>query len=121
MVTAQEQVKVFSLDMLGHGKKGGGSTGHHKARLQVFQSLRNSAELSPEQTSQCDFFKTQWDTKMAAIHGDGWGQLFAEIVQKVVDELVGGRRDALSVFMRNETRRVLGAVPALVLLGIRRA
>ena len=89
--------------------------------MQVLQSLRKAAELSPEQTSQWDFFKTQWDTKMAAIHGDGWGQLFAEIMQKVVDELVGGRRDALSVFMHNETRRVLGDVPALVLPGIRRA
>ena len=121
MVTAMEQVKAFSLDMLGHGKKGGGTQAHHKARLQVLQALRKAAELSPEQTSQWDFFKTQWDTKLAAIHGDGWGQLFAEIVQKVVDDLVGGRRDALSVFMHNETRRVLGDVPALVLPVLGRA
>ena len=54
---------------------------------------------------------------MAVTHGGGWGQLFAQIVQKVVDDLQRGRRDALSVFMYNETRRVLQDVPALVLPG----
>ena len=58
---------------------------------------------------------------MAAAHGAEWAQLFAEIVQKVVNDLQEGRKEALSEFMHNETRRVLGDVPALVLPGITRA
>eukprot|EP00959_Pyramimonas_sp_CCMP1952_P365260 7649303-Pyramimonas_sp.AAC.1 len=75
------------MEALGHGKKGGGNQGHQKARFQVLQTLRKAAELSPEQTSQWEFFNVHWDTKMANTHGDGWGQMFAEVVQKVVGEL----------------------------------
>ena len=121
MVTAMEQVRVYSLDQLGKGKRNGGTVSHQKARFQVLQSLREAAELSPEQTSQREFFKTQWDSNMAATHGEDWAQLFAEMVQKVVNDLREGRKDALSVFMHNETRRVLGYVSALVLPGILRA
>ena len=121
MVAAMEQMRVYSLEMLGQGNKKGGNQSHQKARLQVLQALRKAAELSPEQTSQWEFFKTQWDSRMAATHGEEWAQLFAEMVQKVVNDLKEGRKDALSQFMRNESRRVLGDAPALILPGITRA
>ena len=121
VVAAMEQMRVYSLEMLGQGKKNGGSQSHQKARFQVLTALRKAAELSPAQTSQWEFFKTQWDSRMAAAHGAEWAQLFAEIVQKVVSDLQEGRKEALSQFMHNETRRVLGDVPALVLPGITRA
>ena len=89
--------------------------------MQVLQALRKAAELTPEQTSQWEFFKTQWDSRMAATHGDEWAQLFAEMVQKVVNDLQEGRKEALSQFMHNETRRVLGDAHALILPGITRA
>ncbi|CAK0863844.1 unnamed protein product [Prorocentrum cordatum] len=108
VVTAMEQMRVYSLEQLGQGNKKGGNKEHQKARFQVSQALRKAAELSPEQTSQWEFFKTEWDSRMAATHGEDWAQLFAEMVQKVVNDLQEGRKDALSQFMHNETRRVLG-------------
>ena len=44
-------------------------------------------------------------------------ELFAEIIQHVLDELDAGKRDALSEFMHNETRRVLADVPILRIPG----
>ena len=121
VVTAMELMRVYSLDELGQGKKNGGAQYHQKARLQVLQALRKAADLTPLQTSHWEFFKTQWDSKMAATHGEEWAQLFAEMVQKVVNDLQEGRKEALSQFMHNETRRVLGDAHALVLPGITRA
>ena len=56
---------------------------------------------------------------MAEAHGENWAQLFAELIQKVLNDLADGRRNALSEFMHNETRRVLVDVPALVVPGAR--
>ena len=50
---------------------------------------------------------------MAEIHGEEWAQLFAEMVKQALDDLGVGRRDALSKFMHNETKRVLANTPAL--------
>ena len=56
---------------------------------------------------------------MAEAHGENWAQLFAELIQKVLNDLADGRRNALSELMHDETRRVLADVPALVVLGAR--
>ena len=91
--------------------------------MEVLQRLRRAAELSPEQTSQWEFFKTSWDRQMAEVHGENWAELFAQLVQKVLNDLSEGRRNALSVFMHNETKRVLFETPALIIPGacLRRA
>ena len=112
VLTAMEEVKVYSLEMLGKGKKRGGPPQHQKARLEVLQRLRKAAELSPEQTSQWEYFKTTWDREMAEAHGEDWAELFAEMVQQVLNDLGEGRSNALSVFMHNETKRVLADTPA---------
>ena len=52
---------------------------------------------------------------MAETHGTSWGKLFAEIVQKLLNDIYAGRTDALSLFMENERQRVFGVVPALVI------
>ena len=117
VVTAMEEVKVYSLEMLGKGKKNGGLQQHQKARLEVLQRLRKAAELSPDQTSQWELFRTTWDREMAEAHGEDWAELFAQLVQKVLDDLSEGRRNALSVFMHNETKRVLADTPALLVPG----
>ena len=46
---------------------------------------------------------------MAEIHGDAWGR------KKMLGDLLGGKTDALSVFIEDEKKRVLGDIPALVL------
>ena len=117
VVTAREEVKAYSLEMLGKGKKKGGLQQHQKARLEVLQRMRRAAELSPEQTSQWEFFKTTWDREMAEAHGEDWAELFAELIQQVLNDLTEGRRNALSVFMHNETKRVLADTPALLVPG----
>ena len=52
---------------------------------------------------------------MAEAHGEDRGQLFAEIVHQLLNDLLEGKTDALSVFMENEKKRVLGETPALFL------
>ena len=86
--------------------KKGGLQQHQKARLAVLQRLRKAAELSPEQTTQWESFKINGDREMADAHGEGWAELFAELVQHVLNDLIEGRNNALSVFMHNETERV---------------
>ena len=54
---------------------------------------------------------------MVEAHGENWAELFAQLVQKVVNDLAEGRRNALSVFMHNEIRRVLSDTPALLVPG----
>ena len=54
---------------------------------------------------------------MAEANGEGWGGLFAEVIQNVVDELHGGKETAFSDFMHRETKRVLADVLALVVPG----
>ena len=110
---------MYPLEMLGKGNKKGGNQQHQKARLEVLQRLRRAAELSPEQTSQWEYFKTTWDQEMAETFGVDWAELFAEYVQQVLNDLKEGRSDALSVFMHNETKRVLGYIPALLVPGAR--
>ena len=117
VVTAMEEVKAYSLDMLGKGKKNAGHQQHHKARLEVLERLRRAAELSAAQTSLWDCFKNAWDKEMAEAHGENWAELFAQEVQKVINDLKEGRSNALSVFMHNETRRVLLDTPALLVPG----
>ena len=107
--------KAFTLAQLGHGRKYGGIQAHQKNRQEVLERVREVAELSPEQTCHWDLFKLAWDQQMAEVHGVIWGGLFAEIIQKLLDDLLAGKTDALSVFMEDEKKRVLGDVPALVL------
>jgi hypothetical protein len=114
VVMAMEAAKGYSLPMLGQGKKGGGTQQHQKARFEVLDRLRQVAELSPEQTGQWTFFKTSWDDEMAAQHQANWGQYFAEMVQQLLNDLLAETSNALSVFMENESRRILSTVPALL-------
>ena len=82
------------------------------------ERVRSAAELSPEQRNDWDIFKAERDKAMAEIHGEGWAELFAQMVQQVLNDLSEGRGNALSVFMHNETKRVLADTPALLVPGL---
>ena len=84
------------------------------------ERIRAAAELSPEQANDWEFFKTTWDREMAEAQQGKWGELFAELMQHLLNELGAGKTRALSVFMHAETQRVLGDVPALSVPGITR-
>ena len=107
VVTAMEEVKVHPLGMMGKGKNKGCCQQHQKSRLVVLQRVRRAAELSPEQTGKWEYFTMCWDREMAEAHGDDWAERFAELVQHVLNDLGEGRSNELSVFMHNETKRVL--------------
>ena len=108
------EVKPYSLEMLGKGKKKAGCLQHQKARLEVLQRLRRVAVPSPLQTSQWEYFTHTWDREVAERHGEDWAELFAQITQKVLNDLAAGHHTALSVLMHNETKRVLSETPALL-------
>ena len=76
--------------------------------------------LSPERANDWEFFKTTWDREMADAQQEKWGELFAELMQHILNELGAGKTSALSKFMHAETQRVLGDVPALSVPGITR-
>ena len=86
--------------------------------MDVLDRLRRAAELSAQQTGAWDFFKTSWDREMSDMHLKHWAELFAEMVQNVLNDLYDGRSNALSVFMDNETRRILPEIPALAVPGL---
>ena len=45
---------------------------------------------------------------MAEAHGEDRAELFANMVQQVLNDLGEGRSNSLPVFMHSETKRVLG-------------
>ena len=67
------------------------------------------------QVDHWEAFKEMWDGKMAAEHKEKWGTLFAEIVQKILNDFLNGKDDALSIWMENERARVLPSEPILSL------
>ena len=75
--------------------------------------VRQLAELSLEQQNDWDYFTTSWDQELAEMLGGEWPEMFAEMVQEILNELMAGNRGALSEFMHRETQRILGSVPVL--------
>ena len=86
--------------------------------MDVLDRIRRAAELSARQTGAWDFFKTSWDRAMADSHREHWAELFAQFTQNIINDLMHGTSNALSVFMDNETRRVLPEIPALAVPGL---
>ena len=117
VVTARQQMKAYSLQMLGAGRKGAGTKQHHDARMEVMGRLRRAAELSPSQTADWEYFKTTWDHEMAAAMGEDWAETFAQNMQQVIIDLAAGKTNALSEFMHRETQRVLVTASALIVPG----
>ena len=82
------------------------------------ERIRAAAELSLEQANDWEFFRAAWDREMADAQQEKWGELLAELMQHIPNELAAGKTSALSKFMHAETQRVLGDVPALSVPGI---
>ena len=83
----------------------------------MLERVRLIGALSAEQRNDWEYFKTNWDKDMAESHGEDWAQLFAEIIQHVVEELGNGNTNALSDFMHRESKRVFADIPSLVMPG----
>ena len=113
------QLNVLA-DVVGAGGENAGGERCKHVLFQVMERIRAAAELSPEQVIDWEFFKTTWDREMADAQQEKWGELFAEVMQHILNELAAGKKEALSKFMHAETQRVLGDVPALSVPGITR-
>ena len=115
VMAAMAVSRAYSLLSLGDGNKKGGNKEHRKNRSKVLEQVREVGELTPYQTFHWNFFKNAWDDAMMVFHKEQWGKVFAQLMQKVMDDLLAGQTDALSVFVENEKIRVLSHVPALVI------
>lgn len=117
VVTANDAIIICSVIMLGKGKKKGGGAQFQKARFGVLGRVRLVGELSPNQRNDWEYSKTSWDGEMTEGFGEDWTEVCSEITQNVLEELMAGKRNALSDFMRRETQRVLARILALVVPG----
>ena len=54
---------------------------------------------------------------IAAAMGQDWAEVFAENLQKIINDLSAGKTNALSELMHRETQRVLTTTPALMVPG----
>jgi hypothetical protein len=115
VLAAMMASRAYTLAMLGDTHKKGGTKEHAKNRSKVLDQVREVGELSAEQTFHWSFFKVAWDASMVAFHKDKWAGVFAEMMQNILQALLAGQTDALSVFVENEKARVLSNVPALVI------
>ena len=115
-----EAVKTYTLKDLGQGRTRppAGGEQFRKARSEVLQRVRRVSDLSPMQTGDWDYFRTEWDRVMADRHGENWATIFAEIIQNIMNEVEKGNRGALSELMHAETNRVLQEVPVLQVRGV---
>lgn len=109
-----QHFKSFSPDMLGAGKKNGGTLAHRRNRMEVLDRLARNAPLSPQQKNDWSMFKHHWDSVMQEQHDDAWGSTFASMAQGVLEKLQAGEATALSTFMYEETKRWLQHVPFIV-------
>ena len=109
--------KTFSPEMLGNGHaKGAGALGR-KRRHEVLDRMSHTGTgLSAGQKNSWDWFKDSWDEAMLSEHEAEWGAVFAEYIQGVLERLDKGTTNAFSLFVQDESKRVLGMAPALLVI-----
>ena len=94
--------KTFSLDMLGGNSSNAGGAAARKNRFQVLD--RVGTHLSPAQRNDFEWWKRAWDDAMVEQHKGKWAETFAGWMQEIINK---PDSNAFSVFMHNETNRVL--------------
>ena len=57
VVTAMDQTKAYSIQMLGGGRKNGGTKEHRQNRYDVLERVRLSCGLTKHQEGQWEFLK----------------------------------------------------------------
>ena len=109
-------IKTFTVDVLGAGSQNAGGATANKNRFDVLDRLsRLKSGLSAGQRNDWAWFKDAWDDKMVAEHRDTWADVFSGWMRSVLND---DHSNAFSVFVYNETRRVLGSSAALQVPGI---
>ena len=118
VVTANNVQKTFTPTMFGQGRKNGGTKQHKAHRHDALERIRRISSLTPEQEGQWDFFKENYDGKMAFIHQEEWGCVFSQILHNVLDQMLDGHLNACSEFINSETVRALTDVETLTTPGM---
>ena len=117
ILEAKHAARSFTIEDLGGGGRSGGgrSCGHaKKMRLELLDRLARIGQgLSGAQRNDFNWFKNAWDLKMSEEHGDAWPSVLAGWVQQILVDFEGGKRNAFSVFVRNETIRNFSTTLAL--------
>ena len=73
--------------------------------------------LSAAQRNDWEWFKQAWDDKMKHQHGADWGNVFAGMMQKILDDFANSSSNAFSSFIHTETARCFNDVVALQVPG----
>ena len=117
LLETKHAVKTYSLADLGQGLGQGRSRGGpaaKKRRLDVLDRLAHIGQgLSPAQKNEFTWWKDAWDTQMLECHGEGWAEVFAGWVQRVLDDCDAGIRNAFSLFVYRESCRCFDGAIAL--------
>ena len=112
---AKYALKTYTVDALGAGSQNAGGAKARNKRFEVLDRMAGlRAGLSPGQRNDWPWFKESWDDKMVEEHRERWGELFAEWMQHLLDD---DRSNAFSIFVHDETARVLSGSKALCVPG----
>ena len=116
----KHEIKTFLSSQLGQGKINGGGKEGRKVRFEVLDRMALlGAKLSPQQRIDWKWWKEEWDERMLEVHKDNWGETFSEWMQHVLNEMTEPMsNNAFSIFVRNETVRVLSGVKGLRMPGV---
>ena len=105
VLAARHAFKTFTLDVLGADTPNAGGAKARNKRFEVLDRLAQlKAGLSAGQRNDWAWFKQAWDEKMASEHKGDWAKTFMAWIQHVLND---ERSNAFSVFVYNETHRVL--------------
>ena len=116
IAATRAQMKRYAPKALGQDCRKGGGVAGRKTRFEVLDRVgKIGAGLSEAQKSDWLWFKESWDEAMLNAWGANWGGTFAAWIQGVLNNIESGTNNAFSLFVNNETRRVLDTVPALTL------
>ena len=119
IMESRHALKTYTVEGFGHGCSNAGGSQGRKRRCEVLDRMAKlGSGLSAPQRNDWDWFKHAWDEKMKQEHGSNWGQVFAGMMQRILNDLASESTCAFSVFVHAETRRCLDAVAVLQVPGI---
>ncbi len=115
VVEAKHALKSLTVEQLGAGKKNCGGAAGKKKRGEVLDRMaRHGTGLSAPQRNDFAWFKDAWDTAMLGDHGADWARTFAELMQRLLNDIQHGSGNAFSMFAHSETHRKFATEVALV-------
>ena len=108
-------LKTYTVDALGAGSQNAGGVKARNKRFEVLDRLAHlKVGLSAGQRNDWQWFKESWDEKMVAEYKGEWPNVFSGWMQALLNDT---RSNAFSIFVHDETARVLSGSMALCVPG----